>query len=299
MLFELEPEPLAPRGLLPDERMSPGPASHRPEPDFLGIFHTQAIPPKIIARISTAPQLPVINVQWYWQSPGYSIVSVNHRAFILYAEHGRNDQSQQLRFTNNNLTSVLNFGGEVMGGALDCYCSVNWRRTSDGATGTTPEGSQFFGILADSPSKPDVRAAVGDLALQVIAYKEARFRQFDNASLPLWGPPNGFGIMQLDTPRPTSRQIWDWRDNIAGGKGLYTHKQSEVQQHYDNEYKKYPKAPKLTPEQLRLALYQYYNGGWYWVWDVTAKKWQGTGVYGDDAMSIQKAVAAGHPPSDW
>jgi hypothetical protein len=33
--------------------------------------------------------------------------------------------------------------------------------------------------------------------------------QFDNTDLPLFGPPRGFGVMQLDTPIPTGNQIWN------------------------------------------------------------------------------------------
>jgi len=273
----------------------------KPEPDFNGALHTQAIPPTIVARITAEPRLPVMNVQWAWSYPEYTIISVNHKAYIVYEEHGRNDQSRLLQFTNNTLLSVLDFGGDVQGGVLVCRCSINWLRTSDGATGTTAEGEQQFGILGDNPSKASIRALLPDSMLQVLAYKESRFRQFDNASLPLFGPPNGFGVMQLGTPRPTSRQVWHWKENIQGGLALYSRKKNEVNLHFKNIYAEYPEAPKLTDEQLKLALYQYYNGGWYWDWDVTQRKWIKTGAtaYGDDALRIEKMVASGAPPSDW
>jgi hypothetical protein len=293
--------PPPPKGMPLAEMFSVAEGQEKPEPDFLGALHTQAIPPKIIARITAEPKLPVMNVQWYWQSPGYAINSVNHKAFILYHEHGRNDQSRMLQFTNHSLVSGLDFGGDIQGGALISRCSVNWRRISDGATGTTPEGEQQFGILGNNPTKANIRTLLSDLPTQVIAYKESRFRQFDNASLPLFGPPNGFGVMQLDTPRPTPRQVWHWKENIQGGLALHNQKKNEVNQHFKNIYTAHPEAPKLTNEQLKLALYQYYNGGWYWNWDSAHRAWVKVGntAYGDDALRIEKLVAAGTPPSDW
>src|SRR5262245_39970149 len=70
----------------------------KPEPAFLGALHTQVIPPKIIARITAVPALPVMSVRWAWQAPGFEFISANHKAFILYNEHGRNDQSRMLQF---------------------------------------------------------------------------------------------------------------------------------------------------------------------------------------------------------
>jgi hypothetical protein len=270
-------------------------------PDFNGVFHTQAIPAQIIARISSTPKLPIIKVQWYWESPGYTITQVNHKAYITYNEHSRNDSSRTLSFSNNSLISILDFGSDIQGGTLVCHCSISWRRNSDGQTGQTGEGEQLFGILADNPSKSEIKAELGLLELQVIGYKESRFKQFDNASLPLFGPPNGFGIMQLDTPRPTARQLWDWKQNISQGKSIFQQKKKEIETHFKNIYTAHPEAPKLTQEQLKLATYQYYNGGWYWDFDATAKTWQkiGTTSYGDDALRIEKLVSAGTPPADW
>lgn len=273
----------------------------KPIPDFLGALHTQVLPPQIIARISNIPSLPLMKVQWYWDSPGYVITQVHHKAYIIYNEHGRNDVSRALQFSNTSLVSELNFGNDIQGGTLICRCSISWRRSSDGQTGQTGEGEQQFGILADNPSKSDVKASLGSIELQVIAYKESRFKQFDNTSLPLFGPPNGFGVMQLDNPRPTARQLWDWRQNIAGGVALFQQKKREVDQHFRNVYTAHPEVPKLTQEQLQLAIYQYYNGGWYWDWDTTTKAWKkvGTTSYGDDALRIEKLVEAGTPPTDW
>ena len=107
--------------------------------------------------------------------------------------------------------------------------------------------------------------------------------------------------MQLDNPRPSARQLWDWRQNAAGGVSLFQTKERETNQHYKNIYTAHPKAPKLSAEQLQLALYQYYNGGWYWDLDVASNTWKKTGsvAYGDDCVRIETLVKSGKlPPGD-
>lgn len=274
-----------------------------PNVDFEGRLHSLTIPSLIAARISAVPNLPPFSVQWYYinHGPEYVFVSANYSAHIYYRDHGRNDVSQTLQFTAATLTPTFNFGGRIIGGVFSCTCSINWRRTTDGHTGTTAPATSEWGILGDNPLKANVRAMLSDRALQVIAYKESRFRHFDNQGLPLFGPPRGFGVMQLDTPPPSTQQVWDWKQNVAGGIALYNKKKQEVSQHFQNIYTANPGAPHLSDEQFRLALYQYYNGGFYWDWDGATKTWKKVGVtaYGDDAMRIEKLVAAGTPPGDW
>lgn len=270
------------------------------EPDFLGRLHTIKLPREVLGRISTEPKLPVMKVQWSWNSP-LQVVSVIHTVHIEYVEHGRNDKTKVMQVTTNSLLAVYDFGAEVQGGILVGRCTVNWRNPSTGETGTTGAGEGKWSILGDQPMKEAVKKLLGTIPLQVIGFKESKFRQFDNVGLPLFGPPNGFGIMQLDNPKPTARQLWDWKQNVGGGFALFKKKNAEVNQHFKNLYKKYPDAPQLTAKQLQLAIYQYYNGGFYWKWDDKAKKWVTYGVtaYGDDAVRIEKLVKAGKPPAGW
>lgn len=273
-------------------------------PDFSGALHTLVMPTAVAARITSQPRLPPFSIQWYWtdHGPEYVMQSVDFEAQILYEDHGRRDRSRILKQNNtNSLLGHFDFGGDILGGIFECSSWVNWRRTTDGATGRTAEGKGQWAILGDNPTKANIRALLPELPLQVVAYKESRFRQFDNASLPLFGPPNGFGAMQIDTPPATARQLWDWRQNVAAGISLYRRKQREVTQHFTNTCRAHPEAPQLTRDQLKLALYQYYNGGFYWEWDVKNLAWKTTGnvAYGDDSLRIEQLVASGRPPADW
>lgn len=272
-----------------------------PEPDFAGSQYSTAPRLQVIAKVTSEPRLPPINVPWYWNSPGFQFLSATHTGWITFTEHGRADRSQTLSFATNSLPTTFNFGSLIMGGMLTVQCVVHCRRLSDGAIMNSPMGQAEYTILGDNPSKVAIKTALPDLPLQVIAYMESRFRQFDNTSMPLFGPPNGFGVMQLDTPRPTAQQVWSWKDNISGGMALYSIKKSQVSQHFQNIYSAHPEAPKLTAEQFNLALYQFYNGGFYWDWDAASKSWKKVGVtsYGDAAMTVETAVRQGHPPGDW
>jgi hypothetical protein len=187
----------------------------------------------------------------------------------------------------------------MVGGRLHITIEIPLR-SSNGTTQikTMPyEGS----IIGMNPDLPAVKAALGSLEMQVIAYKESRFRQFDPDFLPLFGPPRGFGLMQIDTPIPTYRQIWDWRENIKAGIALFEQKRKEVTQHFMNVRKAQPGAPELTEEQFLLAMFQYYNGGYYWAWNTGKSSWEkvDTTGYGDDALRIYKLVKSGNPPKDW
>lgn len=42
---------------------------------------------------------------------------------------------------------------------------------------------------------------------------------YNEIGWPVYGPPNGYGLMQLDnSPAATERQLWNWKANVDGGK---------------------------------------------------------------------------------
>jgi hypothetical protein len=142
----------------------------------------------------------------------------------------------------------------------------------------------------------------------VVAYKESRFRQFGDDGLPVFGPPNGFGIMQLDnSPAPTAREIWDWKQNVGSGVAKFQAGFGVVKQHYSNTIHAHPELRPLTDREIKIAAYQFYNSGsqdYYWVVDHQENDWQKNPnptftAYGDDAIRIEDMVSAGSPPLDW
>lgn len=261
----------------------------------------ESIPSRVAARITIDPSLPAFTVQWYWPHPGLDFINADYWATIVYDEHGRNDRTETIHTVQATLRPTYDFSNRMLGGRLEIDCRTNWRDQRTGALGSTAGIPSQLSIRGDNPSKAAVKAALPDVRSKVLAYMESRFRQFDASGLPLFGPPHGFGIMQLDNPPATARQIWDWRSNVAGGLALYQKKKREVNNHFKNIYKANPDAPHLTEEQLSLSLYQYYNGGFYWAWDKRNKRWEKTGVtsYGDEGLRIERMVNAGNFPPGW
>ena len=109
------------------------------------------------------------------------------------------------------------------------------------------------------------------------------------------------GVMQLDNPSPTARMIWDWKANIDSSKALLEEKKQAATQFVARIRRDHPAAPDLTSEQLSLEVYQRYNGGGYWDWNVANSSWiiKPNSGYGDACLAIEKQVQAGHPPADW
>jgi hypothetical protein len=253
-----------------------------------------------ISWITTEPRIPPI--QFDVTLPDCTLNgNLNYSAHISYAENGRNDVSDTFHGTIPSLSLTIDFGDVVRGGTLQINLEVPVI-TPDGKAQTLTY-TYVSGIRGTNPSKADVKSALGDIEFKVIAYKESKpkFKQFDERGLPIFGPPHGFGIMQLDNPPASARQLWDWRQNIEGGKSLFRIKEKELRQYFKNVRKVHPEAPELTADQFRLAYYQYYNGGVYWGWNDKSKRWEKVGItkYGDNALRIENLVKSGTPPPGW
>jgi hypothetical protein len=262
-------------------------------------FFVFLVPDKVIARITAEPRLPAIPIVLQL-NPGFSLNGeASYSSFIDYREHGRNDKSHTVQGRTNTLNFSINFGAIIQGGTFHLDLTVPWRHTS-GATGV----QQFQGVSSIrgvNPPKTDVRSRLSDIALQVTAYRESRFRQFAADELPLFGAPNGFGIMQLDTPPATARQVWDWKENVDAGAALFAQKKQDARTYPARVRRQFPDAVDFDAEQLKLETYQRYNGGGYWQWNDIDKRWAAgtTNGYADESRRIEMLVNAGTPPADW
>jgi parallel beta-helix repeat protein len=181
--------------------------------------------------------------------------------------------------------------------------------------GITYEDSVTVYIRGKNPSKGAVKSALGTLILQVICYKESypKWHQFDAQGLPIFGLPNGFGLMQLDTPPPTSQQIWSWLANVQSGRELWREKLAMSRNYVKRvqEANSDQKVPNLSPEQHeRQAAYLYRGAGpegqYYYIWNRSTRQWEvnpnawaPSKQYADDAMRIKDDVLTGNPPPGW
>lgn len=227
---------------------------------------------KVIAWISPNAKMPVVPIQLTLK-PGFSLVALSYSARIDYKDHGRNDTTGLRTGSPNKLSFTINFGASPQGGAFVIDMPVKIKRNSDGAIASrTISGSS--NVRGRQPSKSNVKAALSNIELKVTAYRESRFRQFTNAGKPLFGPPHGFGVMQIDNPPATARQIWDWKDNVRAGIALFNQKKEDARTYPARVRKNHPTATDFTPAQLKLETYQRYNGGGYWQWDPESSKWK-------------------------
>jgi hypothetical protein len=240
---------------------------------------------------------------------GWSLVgAASWTAYIVYTDHGRNDRCASFSGQSSTWSPIaIDFQGVVAGGDIVLEVTGSAR---DDATGVV-DALHWSGrntIRGHNPEPSQVKARLGDLPLQVVAYKESRFQQFGADGLPKFGPPHGFGVMQMDSAGApaTTAQIWDWKQNCDDGRGVLNAARATIEQHYRNLVAAHPTLPAMTPAQIKPAAYQYYNCGnvgFYWVpnadfsgWDKNVATYT---AYGDDAVRIEAAVAAGTPPSDW
>jgi len=278
-----------------------------PPPDG-NTFWIEALPeptmPKIVAKaelVGIAPTPPLTVTEFVW------------KAKIQYTDHGRNDSETfgPRSMLGETWTSwTPDFKNIIMGGEMDIEVSVN-------IVGKLYQDKISFHIRGREPGKDIVKNTLGKLILQVICYKESypKWHQFDDSGLPIFGPPSGFGLMQLDPPS-SSVQIWSWLANVQEGRSRWQEKVA-MSKTYEKRIRKAnsdQKVNNLSREQEeRQAAYLYRGGCWvggefqyYYIWNRTSKQWEvnpnaePTSVtYADDAMNIREAVSLGNPPEGW
>jgi hypothetical protein len=77
----------------------------------------------------------------------------------------------------------------------------------------------------------------------------------------LYGRPNGYGLMQLDNPAATEKQLWNWQANIDGGSNLYFTEKKPGAFNYLQKHHNY------NQEQYYKSAFQRYNGGNLYIWN--------------------------------
>lgn len=117
--------------------------------------------------------------------------------------------------------------------------------------------------------------------------------------------------MQLDDPRSTDEQVWNWKANRAEGQARFAEKEGLASTYPSRVRRRggtYRRATDFTPEQFLTDAYQLYNGFHYWVW-VPGELGGGGGAwrqnpnlprnYGGQAIQIYNDVMTGNPPDGW
>jgi len=201
---------------------------------------------------------------------------------IAYKRKGRNDVDLYPVSGNKTLdisqTWDVNFNNEFRGGKG----ILSWQYKDFSITEFT------FYIRGKNPEDSDVESYIDDNASSKLWYAKAvarhesggSYMQFnevgdlgpnwsDYKNCPNWGTPNGWGMMQLDTPDPDPQTLWSWQANVAEGISRLESKRQAadnyfeaIERTYPNEYEE-PLSYTIsdtTLTALEAAAIQLYNG---------------------------------------
>jgi hypothetical protein len=176
-----------------------------------------------------------------------------------------------------------------------------------------------FKISGKNPSVQSVKEGL-TLQLQVIVYKETdrlegKWKHFYLSGYPVFGPPHGYGLMQLDPP-DNDQQYWNWQENKEEGKRRLLDKYVMAKALYNKLRKVNHNIQYYDDTELLMQTFQLYNGGYYYnAWVPNDKKhpekggnwkkgnpkvWHGhDDSYAEEAWEIYSDVIDGNYPPYW
>lgn len=174
-------------------------------------------------------------------------------------------------------------------------------------------------ILGKNPSLEDIKKlGVSPAGETIMTLENSNWHQFNESETlpynrdgyPIYGPPHGFGLMQLDNgPSPSEQDLWNWQTNLNDGlskfhsmlksaAGYATRVEEGTARYQDSDSNwvvndpvsihwyghwvgkdyvetPYSNAGSLTGDQVLREAFQRYNGGAYWRWypDQEYKSW--------------------------
>ncbi len=259
---------------------SPGDDDAITEGDTAWLTHYQGenvelpIMPRLEARIDGLPTDYTV----FWQ---------------LQSRYGRRGQKDLVRFPEEGW---LDMAGDEAWKAYTTYheqffggdAKLSYR-IQDDAGEVIRTGSRPFEIKCRNPRDGGAKAYIQKKQDEfwfawAIAQHESRqnrlvFNQFNNggrvANEPNYGPPDGWGIFQIDSARGeevTTGEVWDWRENVRAGLEELKTAKRDTKKYFDAIKKTYPSQwedpPKsYTPPGCKTALtaeeasiLQLYNG---------------------------------------
>jgi hypothetical protein len=190
---------------------------------------------------------------------------------MTFTQHNRNDQHRVPE------TGTIDIQG-------DGSWAPNWRNLFAGGNlvvhvkasirGVEAEDKQEgYKIKGNNPANAIVNSELGGSPATNIACWESghTLDQFGGDQWPLFGAPNGWGIMQIDNPPAQcpldENVIWNWKTNVGMGLCVIGQKERDARG-YPGRIRRlgYPNATDFTDDQLLNETIQRYNGGSYWTW---------------------------------
>ncbi len=136
-----------------------------------------------------------------------------------------------------------------------------------------------YQIHGQNPTQAQIFSIATRLEHKAVAWQESTHRQFDavrhtGIGLPLLGPPDGWGLMQLELSNPVENwgeaELWDWRENLSEGvqylADIYKEAKGSLTENYrlaviNEELDEWTSNPADDPENLWDDTFSRYNTG--------------------------------------
>src|SRR6266567_228058 len=157
--------------------------------------------------------------------------------------------------------------------------TVSWSATHGGGAtvswqfnGVNQSSTLGFFINGSNPSPSTIDAYVssGPWFIRNLVSQESSYRQYDGFGYPLWGAPDGIGLMQLEPPSRISldQDYWSWPANVADGLTLLNGKQPGAYNHWQAQLSNWVNdgsSPAVPSTYGTYCAFQYpQNGGDYY-----------------------------------
>jgi hypothetical protein len=196
---------------------------------------------------------------------------------------------------NNEKRTVWNEGDDIFIGG-DVFVQVTAKNTQGKIIGFKQQNSGT--ILGECPTLDEVLNHITSKEFKAIVKHESKSKQFNTQDTdqyyktfkgwlegwkynkkgyPRYGPPNGYGLAQVDNPPPLEMDLWNWKSNLNRGKSIYDDAKTNAFSFMEKHSNTY------TEEMLIKCAFQKYNMGGYeestgithyfWRWDDYKGQW--------------------------
>jgi len=197
---------------------------------------------------------------------------------------------------NSEKRTSWNEGDEIFFGG-DVFLQITAKNNKGKIKGFKQQNSGK--IHGKNPFPQDVLNYITSKEFKAIVKHEALSEQFNENYInkynekgyPIYGPPNGYGLAQIDNPPPLEMDLWNWKSNLNRGKSIYDDKKVDAYNFMQNHPNTY------TEEMLLKCAFQKYNMygyeeetkiiHYFWKWDNYQRKWV------DDEYIIARTKAKG------
>ncbi len=138
------------------------------------------------------------------------------------------------------------WGNLLTGGDVHVYVTA---AVADVSTEAEDDQDGYV-IRGTNPTRAQILAIADDVEERAVFWQESSFRQFytqdrdmgddrldERRGMPVFGLPDGWGLMQRDPP-PSEAYLWNWNTNLTAGVDylnlMHTNAQNYLNRHYDS-----------------------------------------------------------------